>query len=428
MSLSENINNSFIVAGSWLVSPGRDPIVGGAMLVRDGLICEVGTLSELKSGHSLPVADYPGCVLLPGFVNAHTHLELTHFPSWRLKAGMDYHPRRFVDWIIQLIKVKRALTVEDYRSSVHEGMRICLESGTTAIGEIVSNPAVAGCYAGLDLTGRLYFEVLGQDPVRFNAMLSRAQDAAKHDVPGNYLPGLSPHAPYTIADGHYPAIRAAGEADRLPFAIHLSESAEETEFVFSTAGQLAEVFYPHVSWDQYLMPPRKCSSTELLARSGMLRPGSMAIHCVHVSLADAEILKKHGVRIVLCPRSNERLSVGRAPVALFRKLAIPLALGTDSLASNDSLSIWDEIRFAHDVYQGVLSPADLFGMATVGGAEALGISDLTGSLEVGRRADFQVVQLNSHAVTAAGLLERVIGQGRPEEVYLAGVRYTGEWQ
>jgi cytosine/adenosine deaminase-related metal-dependent hydrolase len=154
----------------------------------------------------------------------------------------------------------------------------------------------------------------------------------------------------------------------------------------------------------------------------------MAIHCVHVSLADAEILKKHGVRIVLCPRSNERLSVGRAPVALFRKLAIPLALGTDSLASNDSLSIWDEIRFAHDVYQGVLSPADLFGMATVGGAEALGISDLTGSLEVGRRADFQVVQLSSHAVTAAGLLERVIGQGRPEEVYLAGVRYTGEWQ
>lgn len=418
-------SNSFIAAASWLVTPGRDPLAGGAMLVENGLIRAVAPLAELKSAYALPVAEFPGYAILPGFVNAHTHLELTHFPSWYLKSGMDYHPRRFVDWIIQLIKVKRSLTVDDYRSSVHEGMRICLESGTTAIGEIVSNPAVTDCYGSENFSGRLYFEVLGQDPVRFNAMLGKAMEYAVHDRPPQFQAGLSPHAPYTIADAHYPLISAAGQSAGLPFAIHLSESQEETDFVFDTSGQLAEVFYPYVSWEKYLMPPRKRSSTDLLNSAGMLKPGTMAIHCVHVTLADAEVLKKQRVHVVLCPRSNQRLNVGKAPAALFKKLDIPLALGTDSLASNDSLSIWDEMRFAIDAHHGALTPVDLFSMATEGGASALGLSNVIGSLEAGKRADFQVVQVTGRPDSAEHLLEWIIGNGHPEEVYVAGVCYRG---
>jgi len=150
----------------------------------------------------------------------------------------------------------------------------------------------------------------------------------------------------------------------------------------------------------------------------MLSPATLAVHCVHVNLADAHILKNRGVSICLCPRSNDRLDVGRAPLALFMKLEIPLALGTDSLASNDSISLWDEMRFALDRFADLLSPADVFRMATTGGAAALGLLNSLGSLEPGKRADFQII---SHVGTEEnGLLERVIGGGKIADVYLSG--------
>jgi cytosine/adenosine deaminase-related metal-dependent hydrolase len=142
------------------------------------------------------------------------------------------------------------------------------------------------------------------------------------------------------------------------------------------------------------------------------------VHCVHVNLADAQIIKQRGVTVCLCPRSNDRLDVGRAPLALFRKLGIPLALGTDSLASNDSLSLWDEMRFALDRFSVELSPVELFRMVTSGGASALGLSDRLGSLEIGKRADFQVI---THCGSdEKGLLERIIGEGRIVDVCLSG--------
>ena len=423
--MPETEKNTYIVAASWLVSPEAEPLSGGAMLVSDGTIAAVATQAELKSTYDVPVVEYPGCAILPGFINTHTHLELTHYPSWRLKTNMDYHPRRFVDWIIQLIKVKRSLTVEDYRSSVFEGARICLESGTTTIGEIVSNPAVSDCYGKIAVSGRLFYEVLGQDPTRFNGMLSKAVEYAVNCQPAGFTAGLSPHSPYTIADANYPLLKSVGQSASLPFAIHLSESREETDFVFDSSGQIAEVFYPHVSWEQYLMPPRKCSSTALLDGAGMLTPGTLAIHCVHVTLNDAEILRNRGVNVALCPRSNERLNVGKAPVSLLKKMGIPLSLGTDSLASNDSLSMWDEMRFALEAYSGALSPVELFAMSTIGGASALGMCGSVGSLEAGKRADFQVVTGFGEVGSAEKLLEQIVLRAKVEEVYIDGVRFNG---
>ncbi len=422
MAIPETENNAFIAAASWLVSPESEPVSGGALLIRDGVIAAVATLAELKSAYDVPVAEYPGWAILPGFVNTHTHLELTHYPSWRLKANMDYHPRRFVDWIIQLIKIKRPLSVEDYRSSVFEGARICLESGTTTIGEIVSNPAVSDCYGKSCISGRLFYEVLGQDPTRFNGMLSKAVEYAVNCTPENFSAGLSPHAPYTIADTNYQLIKSVSQSALFPLAIHLSESREETDFVFDSSGQIAEIFYPYVSWEKYLMSPRKCSSTALLDGEGLLTKGTLAIHCVHVTRADAEILKNRGVNVSLCPRSNERLNVGKAPVSLLKKFGIPLSLGTDSLASNDSLSMWDEMRFALEAYAGVLSPTELLSMVTIGGASALGMGDSVGAIEVGKRANFQVVSGFGEVGSAEKLVEQIVLRAKVEEVYVGGVR------
>ena len=417
------MSDDVIYSASWLINPDASPVSGGALLVRDGIICETGTLGSLRSKHSATVIDYPGCALLPGFVNAHTHLELTHFPSWKLRSAVDYEPRRFTDWIIQLIKIARGLTAGDYPPSIREGIRMCLESGTTAVGEIVTNPALAEQYYCSPLAGRLYFELLGQEAVPFSRKLAAATTAALQGEAHALLTGLSPHSPYTIAHEHLAAVRDASAAHALPLAIHLSESRSEADFIFDESGDLASEFYPFVGWERFLGHPSRCSSTELLDRNGLLTPTTLAIHCVHVSSADARIIKSRGTHIALCPRSNEILDVGRAPVALFKKLGIPMALGTDSLASNNSLSLWDELRFALEIFPHDLSEQDLFRMVTTGGAAALGIAASCGALEIGKRADFQVV--GNCDGGEDGVLERVIRAGVVQEVYAGGVRYAG---
>jgi len=347
---------------------------------------------------------------------------LTHFPSWKLRTHVEYNPRHFVDWIIQLVKIRRGLKDEDILASLREGVRMCLESGTTAVGEIVTNPALTPRYHASPLAGRLFFELLGHDPDRFRSQRDRALAACEEQA-GRLAAGLSPHSPYTIGQENLALIREAASSHALPLAIHISESREEADFVFDTSGPLAEQFYPFVGWREHLMPPRHCSSTELMDRFGLLSPGTLAIHCVHVTLSDAETLKERGVRVVLCPRSNERLDVGTAPLHIFKKLGIPLALGTDSLASNDSLSLWDEMRFALDLFRHDLSPAEVFRMVTCGGAAALGVAASSGSLEPGKRADFQVVGFGE--ASAEQVLERVVGEGSVQEVYVGGDQYVG---
>jgi cytosine/adenosine deaminase-related metal-dependent hydrolase len=404
-----------IYSASWLINPDASPVDGGALFVRDGIIIETGTLAELRSRHSASVIDFPGSAIIPGFVNAHTHLELTHFPSWKLRSSVDYYPRKFTDWIIQLIKISRSLTPADYPPSIHEGIRMCLESGTTTIGEIISNPAMLEHYRESNIGGRLYFEVLGQEPGHFSNKLSSAAAAVQSSSTPTLSAGLSPHSPYTINEEHLAAIRSTAASRNIPLAIHLSESQAEADFVFDGSGDFASDFYPFVGWERFLGKAHRCSSTELFDRYGLFTPNTIAVHCVHVSATDVTILKERGVHIALCPRSNDILDVGRAPVALFKKAGIPLALGTDSLASNNSLSIWDELRFALDTYSKDLSEQDIFRMVTSGGAAALALSEVCGSLVVGKSADFQVV--GNCDGNAGGVFERVIREGNLREVY-----------
>lgn len=410
-----------IYSASWLMARDGSFIQNGALLVSDGRIEAVGPLAEIREICSAELSDYPGCAILPGFVNAHTHLELTHYPSWRRKDGLDYHPNRFTDWMIQLVKIKRGLEPVDMQTSALEGVRMCLESGTTAVGDIVSIAGMEGVFKSSGLAGRLYFELLGQDKWRFENSLNQALASARQGY-GCLETGLSPHSPYTISSDNLSGVRRAAAETRLPLAIHLEESPAEMELIFNSSGEFADNFYPFVGWERYLTAPQKCSSTELLDRTGVLEFCRLAIHCVHVSRGDAELLRKRGVTVVLCPRSNERLDVGRAPVALFKKLAIPLALGTDSLASNDSLSLWDEMRFALDAFPDTLSPADLLGMVTLGGASALEIAAERGSLEAGKIADFQVIA--GVGEQEAELRERIIYEGTIEDVWLAGRCYA----
>ncbi len=409
-----------IFAASHLLPVSSPPVEGGAIAVDRGRIIDAGKLSDLRAAYSAPVREFPGCAIIPGFVNGHGHLELTHFPSWKLRKGIDYSPRTYVDWVIQVIKINRGLSLQERELSLREGIRISLESGTTTIGDIITDGFYLGVYGESMLSGRLFLEAIGHDPLRCSSLLARLETEIEHFSGSRILPGLSPHAPHTLSKTFMKDIFGLASARAVPMAIHVAESKEEMEFLFDSTGKIAELLYPHVGWESFIPSPRRTTPVGYLDKLGMLDASPTAIHCVHVTHSDAEILKKHGVRVVLCPRSNEKLDVGVAPAHLFKKMGIPLALGTDSLASNDSLSMQDEMGYVLRNFHGIFTPAEILHMATLGGAAAIGLDHETGSLGKGKRADFLIMELGGGISSAADLSLAVIEKGKLAEVAAGG--------
>uniref|UniRef100_C6E3N7 Amidohydrolase n=1 Tax=Geobacter sp. (strain M21) TaxID=443144 RepID=C6E3N7_GEOSM len=409
-----------IYAASYLLPISSPPIAGGAVAVENGVIAAVGTLPEVSTVCGAPVTDLPGCVIMPGLVNAHTHLELTHFPAWKLRKDLDYLPKRYVEWIQQVVKIKRALLPGEMEHSIREGIRLCLESGTTSVGDILSDFSLAPLYLDTPLAGRVFLEAIGHDPTQGENLLRRIETTL--DIfAGSILPAISPHTPHTVSSQLLQALHALAVSRAIPKAIHLSETADEASFMHDTTGEIAELIYPMAHWEEYLPHPMYTTSTRFLCDLGVLDRSTLAVHAVHVTMDDVRLLKEKGCSVVLCPRSNDRLFVGTAPHKLLKKAGVPLALGTDSLASNDSLSLWDEVRYLQQQAQGVFSAEELIAMATIGGARALQIEASAGSLEPGKRADFQVLSLGS--VSETSVHAALLSKGRLEQVYVAGERY-----
>ena len=409
-----------IYAASYLLPITSPPLEGGAMAVKDGRIVAVGTLHELQAQFSAQVVDLHESVIMPGLVNAHTHLELTHFPAWKLRKKLDYLPKRYVEWVQQVVKIKRSLEPGELEHSAREGMRLCLESGTTAVGDILSDFSLVPLYRDTPLAGRVFLEAIGHDPVLCDTLVARMEATLQH-LEGGLLPGISPHTPHTVSGAMFRCLQDLAAKLGIPKAVHVSETAEEAAFMHDTTGAIAEQLYPMAHWEQYLPHPMRTTSVRYLDDLGVLDRSTLAVHAVHVTPNDVGILKERGACVVLCPRSNDRLFVGCAPHKVLKESGVRLALGTDSLASNDSLSLWDEMRFLQQAAPGVFAPRELLFMAAMGGARALQMDGEVGSLEPGKRADFQVLECGTG--DASSIEEALIADGRVEQVYVAGVRH-----
>jgi aminodeoxyfutalosine deaminase len=411
-----------IYAASYVLPISAPPIPGGAIVVDNGQITAVGPLDVIRAGCNADVTHFPGCAITPGLVNAHTHLELTHFPAWKVRKGLDYLPKTYVEWIQQMVKIRRALQPGELELSVREGLRLSIESGVTAVGEILTDFSMAPLYCASPLNGRIFLEGIGHDRLQCEDLLERMETALK-TIQGGLHPGLSPHTPYTVSEKLFRRIHELSGRLGIPKAVHLSEPLEEVAFMHDTTGPFAEVLYPMAHWEEYLPHPRRTTSTQYLHDLGFLDDSTVAIHAVHVTPSDVAMLKEKGVTVVLCPRSNDRLFVGKAPHHLFKKNGVALALGTDSLASNDSLSLLDEMRFLREIAPGEFTAEELLTMATLGGARALKIEAVTGSLDRGKRGDFLV--FSGFSGDSQAPYEMLLEQGALEQVFVAGEPYTG---
>lgn len=365
------------------------PLFGGALLVRSGGILEVGERGELERRHpSILIEDLGDAVLLPGLVNVHTHLELS-----TLKGTID---GPFLDWLLQLIDRKRSLDGQFYLHSASQGVRELIRGGTTSVGEITSAGTSFEVLRRSGLRGVVYYEALGLDPLQAEGIVQRAEqeiETMRREAGGLLKVGLSPHAPYSLSEPLLAHLGGLARRFRLPVAVHLAEAEEEIRYVKEGTGPIRERLLKKVGRDRPSHEIRSETPVELFHRHGLLSPSTLAVHAVHLETDDVERLASSGASVAHCPRSNHLLGNGTAPIPEYLAKGIRVGLGTDSLASNESLSLWDEMRFALKLHEGRISPEGLLKMATLEGADALGLSKEAGSLEPGKQADLIAVRI-----------------------------------
>jgi cytosine/adenosine deaminase-related metal-dependent hydrolase len=363
-----------VVAADWVVPVEGDPIEDGAVAIDDeGRIAAVGPASELGAGER-----FPECVILPGFVNGHSHLEYAVYSGFG--DGLSFGP-----WITLHVERKSRIDIADMEAIARLGALDCLRSGITTVGDASFSGTAATTCAELGLRAVVYLEVFGQDAgalERFESILERVADTFSDRV----RPGISPHAPYTCGLELYRACAELG----LPTATHLAESEDETEYLLSGTG-------PWQGFADLLVEPLGTTGIRALAEAGILGPQVVAAHCVRADPEEIALLAEHDVAVAHCPRSNALLGCGVAPVAALREAGIRVCIATDSPASAISFDMFDEMRAAIVGARGrerrpdALTAAEALELATLGGARVLGLESEVGSLVPGKRADLAIV-------------------------------------
>jgi len=348
------------------------------------------------------VIDLGFAVLMPGLVNAHTHLELT-------LAQTDVKPkRRFTDWIREIVRVTSAWGEDEFNSSVEAGLRLIGESGTTALGDISRNARAMRKYVKSGIRARIFYEVIDFNPrtagKTFDALLARID---KHPRNDNVLIGIAPHTPYTVStDVLKQCIKLAHENDwRL--CIHLAETEAEIEFLKQGTGEIRE-FREEFGIPRGWRPP-EMSSVRYLERLGFFDQPCTLIHCNYVSEDDFCIIEQSASSVVFCPRSHSYFGHGNHPFLRMLDCGINVALGTDSLASSPTLSILDEMKFLHGEHTEVPLQT-ILRMATQNGLEALGLAGNAGALSNGSFADLVAVAVLSDESDGEDVLKLVFAE------------------
>lgn len=366
----------------WVVPVDAPPIRNGLVVVDRGRVVRFGP--DEGAGRDQPRGDTldlgPG-VLLPGFVNAHTHLELSHL------AGV-VGPAPFVPWVRALIAARAGETPEQVRGAARLAIAAACTSGTAAVGDVSNGLHHLPDLAASHLRAVVFHELIGWDPERAESSLAWARDRLA-DLPAELAAHgvevrAAAHAPYSVS----PKLLALMAAEGGPASVHLAESAAETRFLLDGGGEfvefLAERGLGHVPFAGGARSPVAHADA-----CGILHPGLVIAHGVQTDAADHARLAECGVHVALCPRSNLALGNGLPPLPALIAAGVRICLGTDSLASAPSLDLLAEAVELHRAFPQV--PAEfLVHAATVGGATALGLAD-HGRIAKGTRAAFAYV-------------------------------------
>jgi cytosine/adenosine deaminase-related metal-dependent hydrolase len=390
-------------ARTLLPMTGARPIDNGAVVVKGSRVRAAGTLAEIGALYTGAVVDLGEQVLMPGLINAHCHLDYT-----MLRRSIS-PPRGFTAWVRRLNALKRSLQDEDYLQAIRIGFAELRKWGTTTVLNIESFPELMSRIPNPPIRTWWFYEMID---IRQRITTEDLLDGAgiffrKHaDWIGGF--GLSPHAPYTASPGLYKLASACANQDGMLLTTHLAESAEEAEMFQRASGPLFD-FMKSLGRDM-----GDCghgSPLNAVLGRGLVGPEWIVAHMNELAESDFDLLEKTPLQIVHCPASHRYFSHGPFPMERLRAMGINISLGTDSLASNDSLSLFDEMRHVCDNYPS-LSPLEALEMVTVNPAAALRRPRELGCIAVKSRADLIALPI---APDAENLYEEIVWHRRPIE-------------
>ena len=405
-----------ILSARWILPITSKVISNGAIVIKGNKIKEFGSASRILNQYpDESVYNYPGSAILPGLINVHSHLELTILRGYLENLG-------FWDWIRGISHVKyKVLTLEDIGVSSLLGACEAIRSGVTTLGDVVDLGPALDAFLKSGLRGIIYqemFSPINSEAARVMEKLENKLKRHKKEIinfdrnkskvietfKSRLTLGISPHSPYTVSPTLFDLINKFSKLHQMPVCIHIAESVEETNLIKYGTGPISDGLVDRgIEWKA-----PGCTPVEYLERLGLLSNKVMLVHCIQLEASDYDVLKKNNVSVAYCPKSNFKLRTGFLNLNKMLQKKIEVGLGTDSVASNNNMDLFEEMRMA------VFNPSWLetdeknkdnsrkenqfcaykaLKMATLGGALTLGLSDSIGSIEVGKKADLISVDL-----------------------------------
>lgn len=396
-------------------------IENGALLVRDGVIADVGKAEQLMNAYpEEPVRDFGLAAIMPGFVDVHTHLEYS-----AMRGLVDDLP--YAQWKLQLMKKGKLLDQADWEDAALLGVLECLRSGITTIADITESGASVPAVDEAGLRAVIYREVSAMEKAQVVRVLDAAvADIARWSEASNsdlVSIGIGPHSAYSCHPDLYKRVAQYAHDTGAPVATHLAGSREEYDFVKYGSSALATDYREDgdgtVPWlPTGVSPVRYVQQWDLFSV-----PNVLAVHCTQVDDADIDVLASHDVSVAFCPRCNAKLGMGVLQLRAMLAKGIKIGIGTDSPASNNTMDMFDEMRIglliqrASDPGQRFFDARTFVQLGTSSAADALGLSDRTGSLEVGKSADVIAVDLShSHQAPIADPYSTMVHSANQDNV------------
>lgn len=390
-----------IVAARWVLPVTAPVIDQGAVLIEGGVICQTGLRDDLvRAFPDATLTDLGTAALLPGFVNVHSHLELTAL------RGQVEEPR-FQSWILNLIRLKaERLTGKALLDSARLGCLEAIRSGVTTLADTADTVATTAALIESGLRGIVFQECFGPDPSQAESAIESLRQklddlrerlaSAPAEAAGRLSLGISPHAPYSVSDRLYRLAANFARENRLDLALHAAESQDEERLLQDGRGDFGDSLRRR---GIHFHPPQ-LSTVAYLHQLGVLDTSPLLIHGVTVGELDLPLLVASGSRLAHCPKSNAKFGHGVADLFAWNENGLAVGLGTDSVVSNNTLSLLDEARFcsllhrAHRRDPNWPTAEQMLRFMTIDGARALRLDSVTGSIEPGKRADLIAFDLS----------------------------------
>jgi cytosine/adenosine deaminase-related metal-dependent hydrolase len=402
-----------LLRAAHLLTMSSPPIRDGAVVFHDRQILAAGPAAAIRQNHpDANIIDLGDSIILPGLVNAHTHLELSNIQQLP-------DPASLVDWILALLQ-RRSTSDPDaaIHAAVAKGIRESIRHGVTAVGDITLNPAISRpLLRDSPLRGVSFGEVLGMAgrAAQMEGRLAAAVDRSHERE--DFRTGIEPHAPYSLDLRGYARCLEEARRHDMPLTTHLAESPDEAPFLNDHSGP-----FRHKLWETIAAWTNDVSRApggpiRAMASLGLFDYPTLLAHANYADDDELDILARGKASIVYCPRTHAYF--GHPPHRFVDMLSrgINVAVGTDSTASSPDLNLMDDLRLIHRQRPDV-DPMTIFEMATVQGAKALRMENRIGRIAPGFAPDFCIFDVKSNRPLHELLESEIL----PREVWIAGIR------